>query len=86
MKILYSVQRYGENVVGGSEAAARAFAEHLAASGHEVSVVTSCAQSYSDWANVYPPGREELNGVTIRRLPVTEPRKIAAALIQTLEF
>lgn len=75
MKILYSVQRYGENVVGGSEAAARAFAEHLAASGHEVSVVTSCAQSYSDWANVYPPGREELNGVTIRRLPVTEPRR-----------
>ena len=61
--------------MGGSEAAARAFSEHLVRRGHEVEVVTSCAQSYVDWANVYEPGTEELNGVIIHRLPVTELRR-----------
>jgi glycosyltransferase involved in cell wall biosynthesis len=75
MRILYAVQRYGEEVVGGSEAAARAFAEHLAARGHEVEVVTSCARSYVDWANVYEAGMSELNGVTVHRLPVSDIRR-----------
>ena len=74
MRILYVVQRYGEQIVGGSEAAARSFAEHLAGRGHEVEVLTSCAQSYVDWANAYPPGTERLHGVTVHRLPVSQPR------------
>ena len=74
MKLLYVVQRYGEQIVGGSEAAARSFAEHLASRGHEVEVVTSCARSYVDWANSYDPGTTELNGVTVHRLPVSQPR------------
>lgn len=75
MKILYTVQRYGKEVVGGSEAAARAFAEQLASRGHAVEVVTSCARSYTDWANSYPPGSQELNGVVVHRLPVTDVRR-----------
>ena len=75
MRILYTVQRYGESVVGGSEAAARAFAEHLARAGHELEVVTSCAQSYVDWANVFEPGAEVLNDVTVHRLPVADIRR-----------
>ncbi|MCU1393903.1 MAG: hypothetical protein JWM34_2331 [Ilumatobacteraceae bacterium] len=74
MKILYVVQRYGESIVGGSEAATRAFAEQLAQRGHHVEVLTSCAQSYSDWANVFPPGASELNGVVVHRLEVDNPR------------
>jgi glycosyltransferase involved in cell wall biosynthesis len=74
VKILYTVQRYGLQVVGGSEAAARLFAEHLAMRGHDVHVLTSCAQSYVDWANVYDPGIEQLNGVTVHRLPVVDVR------------
>jgi glycosyltransferase involved in cell wall biosynthesis len=74
LKILYVVQRYGANIVGGSEAAARAFAEHLVVRGHSVDVLTSCAQSYSDWANVYDEGTSELNGVTVHRLAVDAPR------------
>lgn len=61
--------------MGGSEAAARAFAEHLVGRGHNVEVLTSCAQSYSDWANVYPAGSELLNGVLVHRLPVAGPRR-----------
>ena len=75
MRILYTVQRYGASIVGGSEAAARQFAEHLATSGHEVEVLTSCAQSYVDWANVYEPGSEEINGVIVHRLPVADVRR-----------
>jgi glycosyltransferase involved in cell wall biosynthesis len=75
MRILYTVQRYGESVVGGSEAAARAFAEHLARAGHEVEVATSCAQSYVDWANVFDPGVEIINDVTVHRLPVADLRR-----------
>jgi glycosyltransferase involved in cell wall biosynthesis len=74
MKLLYCVQRYGEGVAGGSEAACRAVAEHMAARGHEVEVVTSCAKSYVDWADHFPEGASELNGVTVHRLPVRENR------------
>ena len=75
MRILYVVQRYGEHIVGGSEAACRAFAEHLAVRGHQVEVLTSCAHRYTDWADHYPPGRHELNGVVVHRLPVYDLRR-----------
>ena len=68
------VQRYGDGIVGGSETACRQFAEQLAGRGHEVSVLTSCARNYVDWADEYPPGTEQLNGVTVTRLPVVERR------------
>lgn len=74
MKILYVVQRYGEDIVGGSEAACRQFAEHLVAIGHEVTVLTSCAKSYVTWEDFYAPGESQLNGVAIHRLPVVGPR------------
>jgi glycosyltransferase involved in cell wall biosynthesis len=75
MKILYVVQRYGESIVGGSEAATRMFAEHLATHEHQVEVLTSCAQSYNDWGNVFEPGTSVLNDVVVHRVPVAEPRR-----------
>jgi glycosyltransferase involved in cell wall biosynthesis len=76
MRLLYTVQRYGEDIVGGSEAACRLFAERLAERGHRIEVVTSCARSYVDWADEYEPGTTQLNGVTIHRLPVTAVRSV----------
>ena len=75
MKLLYVIQRYGDQIVGGSESACRHFAEWLVARGHEVDVLTSCAHDYVDWADEYPAGIEIINGVTIHRFPVVEPRK-----------
>lgn len=75
MRILYSVQRYGDEIVGGSESACRHFAERLANRGHTVEVITSCAKSYVDWENSYRSGTEIINGVTVHRLPVREPRR-----------
>lgn len=74
MKFLYSVQRYGEDIVGGSETACRLFAENLVRRGHEVTVVTSCALNYTDWSDHYEPGESIENGVRVVRLPVIRPR------------
>ena len=74
MRLLFVVQRYGEKIFGGAEQASRMFATRLAARGHDVEVLTSCALSYVDWAEHYPPGTGELEGVTVHRLPVVSPR------------
>ena len=76
MKILYSVQRYGQDIVGGSETACREFAENLVLRGHEVDVLTSCARSYEDWADHFSPGVEVINGVRVIRLPIEHVRDI----------
>ena len=74
MRLLFVVQRYGPEVFGGAEVFSREFATRMAGRGHDVDVVTSCAVSYVDWANVYEPGTSDLAGVTVHRLPVDRPR------------
>lgn len=75
MRLLFTVQRYGPQIVGGSESACRAFAEHLAERGHDVEVLTSCARRYTDWADELPAGTSHESGVTVHRLPVVRPRE-----------
>jgi glycosyltransferase involved in cell wall biosynthesis len=54
-------------VIGGAEYGARMLAEHLVADGVEVEVCTTCALDSRTWADEYPPGTVEVNGVTVRR-------------------
>jgi glycosyltransferase involved in cell wall biosynthesis len=74
VRLGFVVQRYGDDVVGGAERAAREMATRLAARGHDLEVVTSCALSYVDWADAYPPGEVDLDGVRVHRLPVRTAR------------
>lgn len=74
MRILYTCQRYGEEILGGSESACRAFAEQLTQRGHDVHVLTTTAREYTTWANHYPPGLSVLNGVQVHRLHVRAER------------
>lgn len=74
MKYLFTVQRYHEQIVGGSEAATRHLAEQLASDGNEVDVVTSCSIDHRKWSNDLSSGSEYLNGVTIHRLPTLQER------------
>lgn len=68
MKVGYVVPRYGAEVVGGAEHAARMFAERLAERpGWDIEVLTTCAVDSNTWANHYPPGTVELNGVQVHR-------------------
>ncbi|MDQ1424168.1 MAG: hypothetical protein QOD72_1666 [Acidimicrobiaceae bacterium] len=76
MKLLFVVQRYGDGVVGGSEAACRSLATHLAASGHEVEIMTTCAVGHLPWTNVFAPGRNHVDGLVVHRLPVDRPRDL----------
>jgi glycosyltransferase involved in cell wall biosynthesis len=75
MRLLFVVQRYGVEVPGGAEAFCRMFAERMAARGHGVDVVTSRAVNYVDWADHYPAGTQEIDGVRVVRLSVARPRE-----------
>ncbi len=68
MKLAFVVPRYGPEVVGGAEHAARMLAERLVAEiGWEAEVLTTCARDSQTWANEYPAGEVDLNGVRVHR-------------------
>jgi glycosyltransferase involved in cell wall biosynthesis len=75
MKLLFCVQRYGDEFAGGAEGACRGLAEGMARRGHQVEVATSCARDYVTWADHYPAGRHVTgDGMVVNRFPVRQPR------------
>ena len=75
MKVALVVQRYGVEVLGGAETLARRIAE-LLTDEVELTVLTTCALDYLSWADSYPPGPDEVNGVPVLRFSVPEPRDL----------
>lgn len=72
MRLTFVVPRYGEEVRGGAELAARLLAEHLVADlGWQVEALTTCALDNRTWADEYEPGTTEVNGVTVHRFRAT---------------
>jgi glycosyltransferase involved in cell wall biosynthesis len=70
LRFTFVIGRYGEAILGGGEKHARDVAERLAARGHDVRVLTTCATSYQTWRNELRLGRSTLHGVEIVREPV----------------
>ncbi|MEI6613321.1 MAG: glycosyltransferase family 4 protein [Chrysiogenales bacterium] len=70
------VQRYGSDVIGGAESLARNVAERLLRQGFSITVFTTCARDYLSWRNEYPAGETILQGVRIKRFPVSRERDI----------
>jgi glycosyltransferase involved in cell wall biosynthesis len=67
-KVAFVTPRYGPEVMGGAETAARQLAEHLTSDcGWSVEVFTTGALDHITWNDVVPSGDSELNGVTVHR-------------------
>jgi glycosyltransferase involved in cell wall biosynthesis len=69
-RLAFVVPRYGPDVVGGAETLVRGLAEHLAAAGGAIEVVTTCARDHLSWKNELPAGSTREAGVVVRRFPV----------------
>ncbi len=81
--LAFVAPRYGPGVVGGSESVMAEAARGLAARGHDVEMLTTCAKSHFSWANEFPEGTTHDTGVTIRRFPTVPARsRVAAARLE----
>ncbi len=75
MKLAFVTPRYGTEVIGGAETAARMVAERLCLRPDwEVEVLTSCALDHLTWENTEQAGTSVLNGVTVHRFPTAGRR------------
>jgi glycosyltransferase involved in cell wall biosynthesis len=77
VKLAFVIQRYGAEILGGSEYHCRLIAERLAQR-HQVEVLTTCAQDYITWKNEYAEGTDRVRGVTVRRFANSRTRDIDA--------
>ncbi len=75
--IAFVTPRYGKEVIGGAEHAARMMAENLAQQlGLSVEILTTTALDTDTWANHYPVGTEYLNGIKVTRCHIDEGRSV----------
>jgi glycosyltransferase involved in cell wall biosynthesis len=75
MKLAVVTPRYGIDVAGGAEVAARLLATQLVArTDWTVDALTTCARDATTWENSYPAGNEVVDGVSVRRFPVDRVR------------
>lgn len=70
---------YGKDIPGGAEMELRGLAEHLMKAGVSVEVLTTCVRDFSsNWSeDHHPAGKDEVNGVPVRRFRV-RPRNTEA--------
>jgi glycosyltransferase involved in cell wall biosynthesis len=75
MKLTVVTPRYGHEIAGGAETAARLLATRVAArEGWSVTALTTCARDATTWADEYAPGHESVDGVDVHRFPVAGGR------------
>ena len=78
VKLAFIIQRYGTEVLGGSEHLLPAASPSGSPPQHDVEVLTTCARDYVTWKNEYPEGPDRVRGVTVRRFANARTRDIEA--------
>jgi glycosyltransferase involved in cell wall biosynthesis len=82
VKVVFVTPRYGPQVIGGAEAAARQLAEHLVAeTAWQAEVYSTCALDPQTWADELAPGDTEIGGVTVHRFAAAHGRLSDFALL-----
>ena len=71
------VVRFGHGINGGAELHARLVGMRLAERGHDVTVLTTCAEDYVSWANVLPAGESHDGPLRVLRFPVRAERDLS---------
>lgn len=74
-RVAFVVQRYGDNITGGSEAHCRQVVERLTDT-YDIEILTTCATDHLSWKNELPEGLGKVNGVTVRRFRTTAERNL----------
>lgn len=76
-KIGFVTPWFGWDIPGGAEAELRGLVSHLAASGLEVEILTTCVKQFTaDWSiNYYKAGMSSERGIRIRRFKVNKRHK-----------
>lgn len=74
--IAFVVVRFGAQITGGAEKLAREVALRLAERGHDVTVLTTCADDYVSWANALPPGESQDGRLRVLRFPTEHERDL----------
>jgi glycosyltransferase involved in cell wall biosynthesis len=76
MKVAFVTPRYGPQIMGGAETAARQLAERLRAlTGWESEAYSTCALNPHTWADELPPGDSDVNGVPVHRFAAEHGRR-----------
>jgi glycosyltransferase involved in cell wall biosynthesis len=75
VKIAFIVQRFGKEILGGSETLARQLAERLSRR-HDITVLTTTAKDYITWKNELPAGEDKARGIRLIRFPVEGERDL----------
>jgi glycosyltransferase involved in cell wall biosynthesis len=70
MRLAFILPRFGPQILGGAETHGREVIEQLVRRGHYVEVWTTCVRNIYTWANEYPSGAEQYNGIAIHRFPI----------------
>jgi glycosyltransferase involved in cell wall biosynthesis len=74
VRLAFVVPRFAPGVLGGAEHHVRELAGRLLRRGHDVTVLTTCAVDHYTWKNALPPGPDAVEGISVRRYPVTVSR------------
>ena len=69
-RIAFVVPRFAVERSGGAEMLVEALSVRLARKGHEVDVLTTCAQDHTRWQNDLRPGSDNIGGVRVHRFCV----------------